>query len=401
MKKIFGMLVALLICGNVFSQGIEFQHVSFKEALEKAKAENKMVFMDCYTVWCGPCKALAKNVFPQKEVGDYFNANFINLKMDMEKGEGPELLKKYDVKGFPTLLYIDAEGNVLYKRVGGTNPEGLIADAKLAADPTERLDYVREKYENGDRSKKLVSKYISLLRKNYLEAELKTIGAEFLANLSSEDLLDKENFTTYLAIGGDYKSEKFAYVVENKEKFIAISDEQSVSGFIMMTYFGNLRKAAMGNDLKELDELAAAYQKAMPGAQTKMMLNNVYGNFYLNNGMFNKLIDLKEKDFEAAKSQGNDIYSGMLVNTGMLLMMNPKATENKLVLQKVEEWTKKAQKLQPELPNAYTCFALLYKAQGKKELALKNMNTAIEKMKAAGKEADQRMLDLKSSIESM
>ncbi|NOU62073.1 thioredoxin fold domain-containing protein [Marinifilum caeruleilacunae] len=401
MKKTIGMLVALLVCSNVFSQGIEFEHLSFNEALAKAKAENKMLFMDCYTVWCGPCKALSKNVFPQKEVGEYYNANFVNLKMDMEKGEGPELLKKYDVKGFPTLLFLDAEGNVLYKRVGGTDPAGLIADAKLAADPTERLDYVREKYENGDRSKAVVSKYISLLRKNYLEDELKKVGAEFLSTLANEDLFKDDNFKTYLSIGGDYKSEKFAYVLENKEKFVALSDEQSVSGFIMMTYFGSLRKASVGNDLKELDELAAAYQKAIPGAQLKMMLNNVYGTFYMTNGMFEKLIDLKEKDFELAKDYGNEMYFNMLTSTSMQLAMNPKAANLKMVQQKIEEWTKKAMELQPESPKAYECCAHIYKVQGKKDLALKNINTAIDKVKASGKEVDQRILDLKNSIETL
>nr|WP_320120430.1 thioredoxin fold domain-containing protein [uncultured Marinifilum sp.] len=401
MKKIFGMIVALLICGNVFSQGIEFEHIGFQQALDKAKAEGKMVFMDCYTVWCGPCKHLAKNVFPQKEVGDYFNANFVNLKMDMEKGEGPALLKKYGVKGFPTLLYLDAEGNVLYKRVGGTDPEGLIADAKLSADPTERLEYVRVKYEEGDRTKAIVSKYISLLRKNYLEAELKKVGGEFLSNLSNEDLFKDDNFKTYLSIGGDYKSEKFNYVVENKAKFIEISDEKSVSGFIMMTFYGDLRKIAMGSSIEDLDHIINAYKKVVPGKQTISMLNNFYGMFYLNNGMFEKLIDLKEKDFEVAKNHSNEMYCNLMVSTGIQLLMNPKAVENKIVLQKVEEWVKKAIAIQPELPNAYTCNAFLYKTKGNKELALKNVNTAIEKIKSTGKEADQRTLDLKKSIEAM
>ena len=48
-----------------------------------------MIFLDAYASWCGPCKMLQKNVFTKKAVGDFYNSKFINVKMDMEKGEGP------------------------------------------------------------------------------------------------------------------------------------------------------------------------------------------------------------------------------------------------------------------------------------------------------------------------
>jgi len=74
--------------------GIKFAHSSWKDVQKKAKAEGKMIFVDCYTSWCGPCKMLARDVFTQKKVGDFFNKNFISVKLDMEKGEGKELRKK-------------------------------------------------------------------------------------------------------------------------------------------------------------------------------------------------------------------------------------------------------------------------------------------------------------------
>ena len=71
-----------------------------------------MVFVDCYTTWCGPCKYMTSNVFPQETVGDYFNPNFICLKIDMEKGEGPELVKRYGIRAFPTFLILRPDGSV-------------------------------------------------------------------------------------------------------------------------------------------------------------------------------------------------------------------------------------------------------------------------------------------------
>lgn len=107
-------------------KGIEFDHSPFAELQKKAQAEGKLIFIDCYTSWCGPCKMLAKNVFPRKDVGDYFNSHFINTKIDMEKGEGVDLAKKYEIKAFPTLLLVDAEGKVVSRQVGALSAEKLL-----------------------------------------------------------------------------------------------------------------------------------------------------------------------------------------------------------------------------------------------------------------------------------
>ena len=70
-------------------RSVAFEELTFQEALAKAKQNNKLLFVDCYTSWCGPCKMLAREVFTNNEVADYFNAHFISLKVDCEKGEGP------------------------------------------------------------------------------------------------------------------------------------------------------------------------------------------------------------------------------------------------------------------------------------------------------------------------
>ncbi|WP_460636445.1 thioredoxin family protein [Larkinella harenae] len=110
--------------------GIQFAEATWKAHLAKAKAEKKIVFLDAYTTWCGPCKMLQKNVFTQKSVGDFFNQEFINVKIDMESGEGPELALKYPVEGYPTLMFIDGNGKVLKTVLGYQTPEQLLAIGK-------------------------------------------------------------------------------------------------------------------------------------------------------------------------------------------------------------------------------------------------------------------------------
>lgn len=106
--------------------GIKFEDITFEQAIEKAKKENKLVFMDCYTVWCGPCKWLDNNTFVDETLGDYFNEKFINIKIDMEKGEGAMLMKKYDVKAFPTLLLLNGEQEVVNRITGALSAKDLM-----------------------------------------------------------------------------------------------------------------------------------------------------------------------------------------------------------------------------------------------------------------------------------
>ena len=112
------------------SDGIQFTEASWKDILKKAKAEKKVIFLDAYASWCGPCKMLQKNVFTKKAVGDFYNSKFINVKMDMEKGEGPALAQVYPLEAYPTLLYIDGNGKILRKVLGLQTPEALIAIGK-------------------------------------------------------------------------------------------------------------------------------------------------------------------------------------------------------------------------------------------------------------------------------
>ena len=151
MKKIIPFLF-LLISTTLFSQdGIKFGKQSFAKTLEQAKKENKLIFLDAFASWCGPCKLLDKNVFPKKEVGDYFNANFLNLHIDMEKGEGIEIAKKYSIYSYPTLLFINGDGKVVYKAAGYMSPQELISIAKEAVNPENTLENKIAKFEAGEK----------------------------------------------------------------------------------------------------------------------------------------------------------------------------------------------------------------------------------------------------------
>lgn len=118
--------------------GIQFFEDSYNEALELAKKENKLIFLDVYATWCGPCKALKKNSFPNKAVGDFFNANFINISIDGEKGEGIDVARLHRVRAYPSMFVLDANGDILLSYAGYLGPEDLLEFGKTAKEQANK-----------------------------------------------------------------------------------------------------------------------------------------------------------------------------------------------------------------------------------------------------------------------
>ena len=164
MKRILIALTAILVTsiGSVMAQGIDFKKGTFEEIQKIAQKEGKLIFIDVFTTWCGPCKMLDKSVFPKKEVGDFINANFVALKIDAEK-EGKLLAEKYKVNSYPTMLYLLPNGELVFKTVGACDASGLIVDAQkaitLVNDPN-RLSELKKRYESEKNNEQFMLMFI-------------------------------------------------------------------------------------------------------------------------------------------------------------------------------------------------------------------------------------------------
>ncbi len=106
--------------------GIQFHQGNWEKALQKAEKEGKPIFLDISASWCGPCKMLKSRTFPNKKVGAFYNKNFVNVAVDGEKGEGLKLARKFKIRGYPTLIYLNSEGKVIAQTAGYRNPEQFI-----------------------------------------------------------------------------------------------------------------------------------------------------------------------------------------------------------------------------------------------------------------------------------
>lgn len=208
--------------------GIGFRELSFSDALKVAKTEGKLLFVDCFTTWCGPCKMLSKVVFKDSLVADYFNRHFVNLKMDMEKGEGIDLRKKYEVRGYPTLLFLDSNGEVVYRLLGADKAPELLKKVKLGVE-SGGLSGLRKRYESGERDLTFVSGYINALADANFDEEAGKVAVDFLQGKEQKILEDEDYFSIFYRYVHDINSSAFLYVVNHKKEIMDKFPRQAAS----------------------------------------------------------------------------------------------------------------------------------------------------------------------------
>ena len=141
--SLFACKAANVSQAKVIPDGIQFDpEVKFENILAKAKADNKLVFVEFYADWCAPCKLMEKEVFSNKAIGDFFNEHFINVKVDTEKRNGPDLAAIFQVNALPTLLFLDDIGRVVERREGAAFHSDLMRMADSAMSQKESTTYI-------------------------------------------------------------------------------------------------------------------------------------------------------------------------------------------------------------------------------------------------------------------
>ncbi|MFN8238403.1 MAG: thioredoxin family protein [Chitinophagales bacterium] len=159
-QTIFFLFLFISVVLSAQETGIEFQHdASWQQILDKAKKENKFILLDAYASWCGPCKWMAKEIFPRPEVGKAINPYYVSAKIDMEKGEGIELSKKYEVRNFPTYLFFDPNGSLVHRSLGSMPAKDFIQVCNDALDSTKQYVTLRNKYLKGQRDSAFLKQF--------------------------------------------------------------------------------------------------------------------------------------------------------------------------------------------------------------------------------------------------
>lgn len=217
--------------------GIVFENGTFAEILAKAKKENKPVFLDCYTSWCGPCRTMSDKVFVTKPLGDLFNERFINAKIDMEKGEGVELAKKYSVSSYPTFLILDGDGHLVHRVIGASSGEVFIEKMLRGLNQKTAYAPVKARYDSGERSVELMPNYFQVMQDAGELPNAEKVITDYLAGLTLEQRCQKASWDLFTEHIKNYKDPLFADFLKNKAAYDKVLGEQEVYQKIERTYF--------------------------------------------------------------------------------------------------------------------------------------------------------------------
>lgn len=264
MKHICILLLCLL-AGNVTiaQEGVNFRDITLDEALQQAKTEKKLVFMDCYTSWCGPCKNMADKVFPQKAAGDYFNPRFVCVKYDMEKGAGVELAKKYEVHAYPTFLMIRPDGSIQHRLVGGDKLEAFIGRVEKGFDEQNNLSALNRRYEKGGLTKSELFSYWETLEDAGEDERAAKVYAELLAQLTEEEKTQAAYWKLYETRDCTIGSPMHNFMLAHKEELRTNHGREKVDRYLSGKYWDALGVYVMGYARKE-DVPFKTLQKNVP-----------------------------------------------------------------------------------------------------------------------------------------
>lgn len=246
-------LLLLLLTGlsaSAQNRSITFVEKPWADIIAQAKAENKLIFLDGYTSWCGPCKWMAANMFTRDTIADYYNKTFVCAHFDMEKGEGIQLAQAFKISAYPTLLFVSPEGEMVHKRVGAPQTvTDYFEMGRIALSPGEGLGAMEKRYREGERDPQFMAKYLDRLQGAYTPVTEPL--AAYFASVPEEKLLDRGNWNLLFLYENNLDSREFNYLLQHQAEFAARFTSDSVNMKLANTYLQALVGLARSRDFSD------------------------------------------------------------------------------------------------------------------------------------------------------
>ncbi|MEY4541807.1 MAG: hypothetical protein RLZZ306_3564 [Bacteroidota bacterium] len=419
MKRFYSSLICLtvsvLAINQTFSQGIVFRQDDWQNVVTQAKAQKKLIFVDIYTTWCGPCKEMDKKTFTNPSVGDKFNARFINYKVDAEKGFGINLAKRYNVTSYPTCLFVDANENLVFMQPGLLTAPDLIKEADMVlnnqanAKPLWALDKL---YENGRRDTEFLNEYIAV-RSLYTNIDNRDLVEEYIKSLTPIQYSADKTLRIIVNNGFRIDGKAFDLLLKFREKAESLFEGgvEKVNRAFSQSINEVFDVALKNKNQVMFDKALAANLKALPNTADRVNDKNKLA-FYLAMKDVNKFSEAAEQyldqyvmfvQIESIRKQDLWEYEKIMQNyklgirdsvgAGAALYQNLKVNakntmarltanelnevvkafydqvEDKTRLKKATEWAKRSLEL-VETPDSYHSYAQLMLKMGDKQMAM-------------------------------
>ena len=253
MKKIISGISIFCAIAISAQESIKFQELPFKDIIAKAKKEKKLVFIDAYASWCGPCKMMEKNVFTQKAVSDYYNTNFINARFDMEKGEGRDIASQFGVRSYPTYLFLNGEGELVSRNTGYMEESMFVAMAQDINSPGNKKGSLKDRFASGEKDSEFLINIMKLNANTDYEFAKKASERYFQNKKKTEELTkDEIGFLLYFV----KSSEDINYSVfaSRKAEIVKFLPEETYTEFDAQLKLGKIVEQSIDDKNKKIND---------------------------------------------------------------------------------------------------------------------------------------------------
>lgn len=399
MKKLTLLFLLLPFIGLAQEKGTHFEHgLSWQQAREKAKKENKYLFVDCFTTWCGPCKYMASTIFPQEKVGAFFNKNFVNVKVQFDKtkedseevkawyADAESMSKEFNVRAYPTFLIFSPDGQLVHRIVGGGEADDFIAKAEKALKPETQYYTLLKKYEAGKSAPEELRQLAMTAAGAYDEENSDKISAAYLN--TQTNLYTKENLEFLGLFTNNSKSKGFQLMLKEPAKVDAVLGKgkaNEIVGRVILSeeIYPHLRKPNAN-----IDSLIAAATAKYPAVDISSSTDLLKVQVYQSTKAWDKF---QSAVLAYMKKYGTEVDPQMLNSFAWAVFENCKDPE---CVTSALAWSKRSvdqtQEKEPAFLDTYA--NLLYKL-GKKDEAIVIQQKAVNLVATAEKPQYQGTLD--------
>ena len=240
--KIIFFYICVLIHIQLPAQdnGIIFEkNIHWLDIVAKAKANNKYIFVDCFTTWCGPCKYMSKEIFTKKEVGQFYNKNYINVSYQFDATINDDSLikfeysdvqfikKTYNISSYPTYLYFNPFGELVHRDGGSCDETVFITKGNNALNPLNQY-YTQLKIYDEKKSDAIYLRNLTMLALKSQNAVATAKYAKEYINLEPNILEDKENLIFIYETARTTKDTSFNLIMKNLKNFQTVIDSQKL-----------------------------------------------------------------------------------------------------------------------------------------------------------------------------